>query len=93
MEQEALRELNEIREYLEISKNEFKILLLMALKYKMENGQYIHEEDLYQIVEEAMNNMDYQSKDSDDLFVAGKTIEEAFNRALVNLGYKKVKRN
>ena len=92
MDEEEFKELNEIRKYLEISKNEFKILLLLALKYQKENGEYIHEELLYEIVKEALNNMDYNQKVSEDGILYAKTIREAFNRALVNLGYQKVKK-
>ena len=93
MDKEELKRLDEIRKYLDVSKNEFEILLLLALKYKNEEGKAIHEEQLYEVVEEALNNMDYHDNDTmgkGDLSKA-KSIEEAFNRALINLGYKKSK--
>ena len=93
MEKEKLEELNELRKYLEIPINEFKLLLLLALKYKDENGKMIHEEKLYQIVEEALNNIDYQNNILDDDFIIyAKTVKEAFDRALANLGYQKTKK-
>ena len=89
MNTEALKELNRIRQYLEISKDEFKMLLLLAFKYNQEKGNNIREESLYEIVLEALNNMDYQS--NNDGIMQSKTIQETFNRALDNLGYEKIK--
>ena len=89
MNTEVLKELNRIRQYLEISKDEFKMLLLLAFKYNQEKGNNICEESLYEIVLEALNNMDYQS--NNDGIMQSKTIQETFNRALDNLGYEKIK--
>ena len=93
MNKESLKEINELSEYLEIPKDEFKMILLLALKYQNENGQIIHEEKLYQIIEEALNNIDYPEVAKYDVSITSpKTIEEAFNRALINLGYQKTKK-
>lgn len=93
MDKESLKELNELRKYLEIPKDDFKMLLLLALKYQNENSESIHEEKIYEIVEESLNNMDYQNNVNYDDFTAyAKTVKEAFDRALVNLGYQKNKR-
>ena len=89
MNKEMLKELNEICEYLEISKEELKKILLLVLKYKNENNN-IHEEALYEIIKESLSNMDYPQEN--DVLNTKKTTEEAFNRALNNLGYQKIKR-
>lgn len=92
MSEENLRELNQIRNYLEISENEFKILLLMAIKYQIKNQKSINEELLCEIIKEALSNMDYLSDDLFDDMPKSKTIEECFNRALMSFGYQKNKR-
>lgn len=93
MEKEFLREINEYRKYLDVSKNDFKLLLALALHYQNENGEHIHEEKLYEVIEEALNNMDYRDMSAfNDSMVRGKTVKEAFDRALVNLGYQKSKK-
>ena len=91
MNKEYFEELNEIRKNLEISKADFIIVLLLALKYKKENEGHIYEELIYEIVKETLCNIDYQNKD--DVIKKDKTLKEAFNRALVNLGYCKTKKN
>ena len=92
MDKENLKQLNEIRKYLEIPLYEYKLLLLMALKYQNENN--IREELLYEIIEEALSNIDYSDNNEvDDFIDRVKTTEETFNRALTNLGYQKIKIN
>lgn len=93
MDKESLKELNELRKYLEIPMNDFKIVLFLALNYRDENGKRIHEELLVSVIEETLNNMDYSNNILyDDFITYTKTIKEAFNRALVNLGYTKIKK-
>ena len=96
MEKDYIKELNDLRKDLEISKRDFIIVLSLAIYYQKRNKQYIKEEELYQIVEETLVNMDYENE-SDDLYsISGignnKTIIESFERALNNLGYDKIKR-
>ena len=93
MDKESLKELKELSKYLEISNDEFKQLLFLALSYKNEEGKSIHEEKIYEVIEEALNNMDYSDINKYNSSIGfSKTVEEAFERALVNLGYQKTKK-
>ena len=91
MEDELLKELNGLRKYLEISKKEFVRLLSLAYFYKQNSNQYISNEMLYQIIEEALVNMDYENQTDFNIRNEKSTLE-AFKRALNNLGYDNNKR-
>ena len=96
MEKDYIKELNDIRKDLEISKRDFIIVLSLAIYYQKRNEQYIKEEELCQIVEETLVNMDYENESNDLNSINGirnnKTIIESFKRALNNLGYDTIKR-
>ena len=96
MEKDYIKELNDLRRDLEISKRDFIIVLSLAIYYQKRNEQYIKEEELYQIVEETLVNMDYENEINDLNSISGirnnKTIIESFERALNNLGYDTIKR-
>ena len=96
MEKDYIKELNDLRKDLEISKRDFIIVLSLAIYYQKRNEQYIKEEELYQIVEETLVNMDYENEINDLNSISGirnnKTIIESFERALNNLGYDTIKR-
>ena len=98
MNKDLIQELNELRAYLEITDDEFDKLLFLAINFKNNNSQYISDELLYRIMEEALVNMDYNEELLiDEEYMAinipnAKTIEETFNKALNNLGYQKVKK-
>lgn len=96
MEKDYIKELNDLRRDLEISKRDFIIVLSLAIYYQKRNEQYIKEEELYQIVEETLVNMDYENEINDLNSISGirnnKTIIESFESALNNLGYDTIKR-
>ena len=98
MNKDLIQELNDLRTYLEINDEDFEELLFLASNFKNNNSQYVSDELLYQIIEEALVNLDYQEKlliDGEHIALHisnAKTTEESFNRALNNLGYQKVKK-
>ena len=65
MNEELLNELKEIKEELEISDHVFNSLLKRALEYKEFENQNVSEEELFQIVKEALGSYDYYDKDID----------------------------
>lgn len=91
MEKDYIQELNELRRDLEISKKDFIRLLVLALYYQKVSKQYISEEDVSRIVEEALINIDYEN-DNKESIKNEKEITEVFERALNNLGYNETKR-
>ena len=52
----------------------------MILDYHDEDGNRIHEDKISMVIDEVLANIDYKETDY---------IKKAFERALVNLGYKK----
>ena len=93
MEKQQIKELNEIREYLEISKENFiKILALAKMRQKRSNI-HISDEMLYEIIVDALINNDYDISDNrkdfyyDILPEKQKSIEESFIRAIKNLDF------
>ena len=85
MDREELQRLNELREELEVSKEDYQELLVLAFQYIDE--KHLNEETIYEIVEEALNNIDYDNIIKSEFRT--KTIKEAFKKALIDLGYEK----
>ena len=91
MEKDQIKELNEIRKYLEISQEDFiKIIALAKIKQK-KSKTVIKDEMLYEIIYEALLNCDYDISDNrkefyyDSLIENKKTPEESFMMAIKNL--------
>ena len=88
-----LKELNEERKELEIDKNIFAKLIALA-KYYIDRHEGISEEDIAEVIREAMSVYDYGAPtDSDNIEIRyayrrRKTINGCFKEALSNLGYE-----
>ncbi len=91
MEKEQIIELNEIRKYLEISKEDFiKIIALAKIRQK-KSKIIIKDEMIYEIIYETLLNYDHDISENrqdfyyDSLKENKKTPEESFMIAIKNL--------
>ena len=100
MSGDLIKELKEETKELGIDNRVFGKMIALAEIYKLNNYQ-VTEEELAIIVRETMNNYDYALKDSDlengneidekenkAAYQRRKSIEDCFELALINLGYK-----
>ena len=100
MNEYLIKELDGERKELGIETRAFAKMIALAEIYQLNNYQ-VTEEELAVIVRETMNNYDYALQDSDmengneldekeikTAYHRRKSIEDCFELALINLGYK-----
>ncbi len=94
MEKEQIKKLNEIRKYLEISKEDFIEILALAKMHQKNSRIFISDDMLYEIIEEALLNTDYEINEKnkyifyDDSFIEkNKSIQENLIRAIKTLDF------
>ncbi len=89
MDKEMLKELNDLRKELEISKEDFITILKIVFIYQKKYNNIINDEQLYQLVQEILVNMDINIEDSyiDEELIKSKTIDETLKKVLRNYNY------
>ncbi len=89
MNKEMLKELNDLRKELEISKEDFITILKIVFIYQKKYNNIINDEQLYQLVQEILVNIDINIEDSyiDEELIKSKTIDETLKKVLRNYNY------
>ena len=89
MDKEMLKELNDLRKELEISKEEYVEILKMVMNYQLKYHRIINDEQLFQLVQEVLINMDrtieYDYQNDSDL--KSKNAHETLKKVLRNYNY------
>ena len=93
MEKELLEELKELRDYLEIPKEDFIEIMVAAKSRQYGSKMNITDEMIYEIVKEALQSYDNRLSHDvgevvfDEYLDKKKSAEELVKRAIKNLGY------
>ena len=85
MEKELLEKLNETRENLDIPKEDYKEIVLAAMRRRKNSTSHISDELLYEIILTALAEYDHNF-DEDDLINPRKSSEALVERATRSLG-------
>lgn len=92
MNEEYVKELNEVRHELGIDRQTLYSIIDIAVQYRYEYNQNINDEELYEIIVETMNRIDKMLDYDNDLSVIHenkpKSTKDAFESALKVLGYE-----
>ena len=88
MNQEQIKELKDIKEELEIPQSDFLTLTGLSLSYKELENQTITDEDVFELIKEAM--MCYDSKKLTGNSEPAKSVEQSFLMALNKMAFEPV---